>query len=243
MKHLGSDDERSVLAALTAEIGVELTKEQIEALLLHLDLVLAANERFNLTAIRRREDALRLHVVDSLTALTEVTSAPRGELVDIGSGAGFPGIPLGIAGGRDVALIESVGKKARFLAETAESFVGRVRVEVHAMRAEEAAIVQRDRFAVAVARALTALPSLLELACPLVRPGGVVVAMKGPIESRELERGDSAGAILGMERVSARELALPGGDERRCILVYRRSREPEFRLPRPNGTAQSRPLA
>lgn len=243
MKHLEQGSLEAEISEAVEAMELGLDSGQVSDLARYLNRVLEVNQSFNLTAIRDPAEAVRLHVMDSLSALPEVAAAPAGELVDIGSGAGFPGVPLAIVSGRPTVLVESIGKKARFVAEAAAELLARYRVEVELARAEEYSTRAPGRFAVATTRALSALPSVLELAAPLLQVGGVCVAMKGPLSPEELRRGDAAAEVLGLVRVSTRDLALWGGGEARCIAAYRKSGLPKVSLPREVGYAQKRPLA
>jgi 16S rRNA (guanine527-N7)-methyltransferase len=194
----------------------------------------------NLTSIDAA-DAVALHVLDSLTALRALQAAPMGPFADLGSGPGYPGIPLSIVSGRAVALVESVKKKASFL----ERVIGDLRLEatVHPIRAEELALEMPGRFSAVTARALSSLPALVELATPLLAPGGVLICMKARLDDEELRRGDLAGALCGLQRESIDRVSVPGIDVERTIVTYRRSSLSRVRLPRRPGMAQRQPLA
>jgi 16S rRNA (guanine527-N7)-methyltransferase len=243
VKHFDLDGLVDEVARLAGLEGISLSAQQCEDLAYHLAHVLRANEEFNLTAIRDPKDAVRLQVLDSLTALWELEQAPPGPAVDIGSGAGFPGVPLGIVSERPVLLVESVGKKARFLEEIAGSLSPRYKIAVSNARAEEVALQERGAFAVVTARALSTLASLVELAAPLLQTGGSLVALKGPVSNSEIARGDAAGAVVGLDRVCVRSLSLPEVGESRTLVTYEKVRGSRIGLPRRNGSAQRRPLA
>jgi 16S rRNA (guanine527-N7)-methyltransferase len=222
-------------------MGVEVSAGQAWELLFHIDAVLRANETLNLTSITDRSEAIRLHVIDSLTCVPFVVEAPEGLLADIGSGAGFPGIPLGIATDRDTMLIESRSRKAAFL----EAVVSALdhRFEVLPIRAEDLASEQPESVAVVTARAVGELPVLAELAAPLLRFGGRLIAMKGSPSDEELARGVEAGRRVGMEEIARESVGLPAGDETRTIVIYERKHAAEVELPRRAGMAAKRPLA
>jgi 16S rRNA (guanine527-N7)-methyltransferase len=233
------DASAEIAEGLTA-MGIVATDQQLRALLLHLQLVAEANTAFNLTAIPE-EQSVRFHVLDSAAALPQLFAAPPGEFADIGSGAGFPGVTLAILSGRPVTLVESVKKKAAFL----ERVVARLRLKaaVRGIRAEELALERPAAFAAVTARALSALPSLVELASPLLRTGGLLICLKGAPEPGELSRGDVAAWRCGMRRVETATVAVPGVDAQRTVVVYRRGATAGVTLPRRSGMAQRRPLA
>jgi 16S rRNA (guanine527-N7)-methyltransferase len=208
----------------------------------YLSLVLAANHEFNLTAVRDFEDAVWLHLVDSLLGLEYVASAPDGILADMGSGAGFPGVPLLMASGREGVLIESVGKKARFL-ERAVSEIG-IPARVSGTRAESVALDEPESCAVVTARALAPLPSILELAAPLLSVGGVLIAYKGNPSDGELKRGRVAAGQVGMREKAVAVFTLVRPEPaHRTLLVYEKAGPSRVPLPRRIGLAQNDPLA
>lgn len=239
MKHERSTE--GLIAAGLDAAGIDVPARVIDALALHLEAVLRANERFNLTSVDGVEEAVELHVVDSLTALAEVRIAPPGAEADLGSGAGYPGIPLALAGGRRTTLVESVGKKAEFLRDVASKLAGYADLAVAHSRAETLATEEPGAFSVITARALSSLPSLVELASPLLSEDGVFLALKGPLTPEESERGVAAGRLVGMEFEGTREIVLPGG-YRRTIVSFRRTGVPQIGVPRRPGRAQRKPL-
>lgn len=232
---------RTVIAEGAAAMGIALSGEQTDQLLAHLEAVLLATREFNLTAVRDAETAATVHVLDSLSAFEQVEAAPAGALVDIGSGAGFPGVPLAIVTRRPVVLLESSRKKAAFLSDTTQRLG--LDALVAAERAEEWAAHEGSTLPVAVARAVAELPALVELARPLLVDDGVFVALKGSPERAELERADAAAAICGFGPGDAISCSVPGLDARRTLVVFRAKTSPRIALPRRTGLAQKRPLA
>ncbi|MCK8115175.1 16S rRNA (guanine(527)-N(7))-methyltransferase RsmG [Anaerosoma tenue] len=225
---------RSMLVAA----GIGVSDLQVEALTRHGNSVLLANNTINLTAVIEPEDFVRLHIIDSLLPLGMVEKA-LGAALDMGTGAGYPGIPWAI-GGVSMVLCEATKKKAALLEQWAQEIP--VKAEVVSMRAEEYAQVARGRFDTVVARAVSALPSLLELSSPLLRVGGRLVAMKGNPSVDEIAHAEHAAGVLGMSATGMMEYALPGGGEKRTLCVYEKVEEPSIRLPRRSGLAQRRPF-
>lgn len=177
-----------------AELGIAFDEGDLERLGEYLARLLETNTRFNLTAVTDPAKVWERHILDSLTLMPMIISAGAKRVIDVGSGGGLPGVILAIVmPGVSFALLEATGKKARFLSETA-SALALSNVEVIAERAETAGQVgsrHRERFDMAVARAVGRLNVLLELAVPLVRPGGHVAAIKGEraaLEIREARR-------------------------------------------------------
>jgi len=229
------------LRTLASLVGCEMSQEQAEYLVSYLACVLRENERVNLTAMRDPETALRLHVVDSVSALPEVSSAPPGPLLDLGTGAGFPGVPLGVVSGRETTLLDSVKKKIAAVERCLASNELLPGFSAVGERSEEYAR-RGYHYAAVVARAVAPLGSLVELAAPLLQDGGAFIAMKGALEPDEVSRGDRAAALVGLRRTSIRRLVLPEGGESRTLVTYERDSEPGLRLPRRPGLATSEPL-
>jgi len=235
---------RVVLSDCLAEQNITLPKEQIAFLEQHLNFVLKTNTSIRLTAITNRTEAERLHILDSLMALPEVLAAPSGPLLDLGSGGGYPGIPLALAGVRNTDLLDSVQKKIRALADfLAAHPLDSPVLAALALRAEELAVQRRAFYSIVTARAVASLPSLIELAAPLLSFGGQLIALKGKQDDDEIERGKHAALLVGMNYVSARSYTLPVGHEQRSILVFERTEESPRELPRRVGRAQKKPLA
>ncbi|MBN1192774.1 MAG: 16S rRNA (guanine(527)-N(7))-methyltransferase RsmG [Coriobacteriia bacterium] len=217
--------------------GVPTTEEQSILLGRHAERVIRSNAVMNLTRIVEPDDVIRLHIVDSLAFLPHV-GPDEGKIVDLGSGAGFPGIPLAILG-RDVTLCESSLKKAKFLQECVEDLG--LSCAVAGMRAEELALSNPRAADWVIARAVTSLASLVELASPLLRKGGRLLALKGREDSEEEFQADRACALCGMRLLERRAYGLSGGEVRTCY-VYEWVAEPSKKLPRRVGLAQKRPL-
>lgn len=234
--------EREIIGIL-GDAGVADPAEVLDTLTKYLALVLEANRRINLTRIVEWDDALRLHVLDSLTCLSEVIRAADGELCDIGTGGGFPGVPLGVASERRTLLVDSVAKKCKAVTEILESGNFGGGFECRAARAEELALAEPQRFAVVVCRAVAPLGSLVELAAPLLAVGGSFIALKGDPGPAELESGRAVARLVGLEPGAERRIVLPGGDETRTILTYMKTGRGSVKVPRRIGLAQHQPLA
>lgn len=194
-------------------LGVELTPAQVAKLTAHLDLLDDWNTRINLTAIRDRPSQVTKHVLDSLTMVPWL----HGERVaDVGSGAGFPGIPLAIvAPDRHFALIESVGKKCRFL-EVVRDALALTNVEVVQSRAE--AYDPHPRFDTVLARAVGPVADLVRYAGGLVAGDGRLLAMKGRFPEDELAK-----KLNGWKVAAVHKLQVPGLDEERHLVELCRS--------------------
>ena len=218
-----------------------ITTEQESLLRNHLSLVIEANKTTNITRIDTWGSGWLLHVEDSLVGADEVTLAPAGALADLGSGAGFPGIPLAITTGRDITLVESVSKKASLLSEFLDELGLEGRVKVYSGRAEQLATEHPEGFAVITARALSSLPSLMELASPLLMQGGSLVCYKSSEIDDELAAALPIQEKLAMYYIGKRDVVLSDGETKRSIVVFKKEGQPLVKLPRREGQAQRKP--
>ena len=227
-------------AAIKAFCG----EEKADALLAYLQEILAINQHINLTAIRDFSEGCLLHLEDSLCALPEVMAAMSGKYADIGCGGGFPGVPLGVASGRNTTLVDSRAKKVKVVMQAiscakVDAFA---EFEGVAARIEEFGREHAGEFAVVTARALSALPSLLELAAPLLQMGGCFVALKSEISADEEVWGEKLASKLGFELANKRKLTLTDGETHRVIYTFTKVGKPKVKLPRRTGLAQKEPL-
>lgn len=182
-----------------------------------------------------------LHVEDSLAALPELNDAPEGRYADLGSGGGFPGVPLAIASGRDTLLVDSREKKMKLVQGVLEDMGLAGQIETYAGRAELLARSHAGEFAVVTARALAQLSVLLELASPLLQRKGHLICYKANIKEDELLHVREVERKTGMKLVSDREFVLAEKYTRR-ILVFEKTTKPGMKLPRAEGAAQKNPL-
>ncbi len=225
-------------------LGLRLSADARTAIDDHVRFLLAWTEAINLTAIREPAEVARLHVLDSLAAAPVLAGRGLGRLLDIGSGGGYPGLPLAVALGADRALlVDSVGKKVRFLRTVIEATGLRRRVAAEADRAEAIARDPRDREAwpAVTARAVTSLAELVELALPLVAPGGVLVAWKREPVEQELAAAAGALETLRAGPVEVVDSPVPGLQTHRLVVVPRAGRI-DARFPRDPAERRRRPL-
>lgn len=231
-----------IVATLPEDMSVpELSDEQFELMVSHLLYILEANERVNLTRIIEPHDAVILHLLDSLLLLPFIQEAPHGTLFDIGTGAGFPGLTLAIATRRNAVLLDSIGKKVAVVSSCIEQL--RLQgVQVVQDRAESFALTHRSSCALVVARAVAPLSVLLEYASPLLQKNGLLVVTKGVPQEEELAAAKMASNLCGFDLVGDVSCELPQRKGSRSIFIYKKTRKPSVKLPRPVGTARKHPF-
>jgi 16S rRNA (guanine527-N7)-methyltransferase len=226
---------------LAARANLTLDENTHSKLSAYLDLLIAGNERMNLTRIVDRPSAEVRHVADALTVLPFLPETPH-SLADVGTGGGVPGIPLAIVRPDvRVTLIEATKKKAVFLKETA-AFLGLTNVTVLDDRAEEIGLgPRREGFDVAVNRAVATMSWLIEWCLPLVKVGGRMLSMKGPKVAEELPVPEWARRALGGGVPVVTPVELPGADNQVIVRIDKVSRT-DVRFPRGSSVAKGRPL-
>lgn len=208
----------------------------------YLDSILEANKVTNLTRITDGEQARLLHIEDSLVGLPEVNEAPTGLYGDLGSGGGFPGVPLALATGRKTLLVDSVKKKMAIVQSALDDLSLSEQISTSSERIEDLPLEYKEKFAVLTARALSKLVSLIELASPLLKKGGRLVCYKAQLSSEELEEALAVQDLVGMKMISQREICLSDGETTRTIVVFEKIGKPRIKLPRRIGLAQKQPL-
>lgn len=233
------------LARLAGTIcGVSLNPAQLSAFERYAAMLIEANRRTNLTAITEPEQIRVKHFIDSLSCALVLGPDPTGRLADVGAGAGFPSLPLKIAFAPvSVTLIESVGKKAAFCRQVIQE-LELPEAQVLQQRAEQVGRdpQHRERYDWAVARAVAGLPVLLEYMLPLLRLGGVAIAMKGESGPAEAHAAERALEVLGGRLEQIRVVELPGVVETRHLMVIEKVAATPERYPRRPGIAAKRPL-
>ena len=221
------------------ELGLDAAKaEPLEAF---ARAVLERNQVMNLTAITDEADFARLHLLDS-AALLNVAEIKGKRVIDVGTGAGFPGVPLCIL--RDnvnMTLLDSTGKRIDFLRETCLA-LGLTGVDCVHARAEEIAAARREAFDLATSRAVAALPVLCELCLPLVRVGGQFLAMKSAQSDDELDGAKRAIETLGARLNRVVDYTIPTSDVTHRVIVIDKVRPTPKQYPRAFGQIKKKPL-
>jgi 16S rRNA (guanine527-N7)-methyltransferase len=235
---------KDVLNAGAGELGLEFTVEQLEQFEKYYQLLIEANKNINLTAITGTREVAVKHFLDSLTCLSMAGFDEGLQVVDIGTGAGFPGLPLKIyRPGIILTLVESLEKRVNFLKEVVEALGLKETRIIHA-RAEDFGREDkhRQRYDLAVARAVAGLPVLAEYCLPAVKTGGLFIAMKGPRVEEEIKAAEKALSVLGGTLQEMVNMRLPlTGDERNLVKIKKVSPTPA-KYPRRAGMPQKKPL-
>jgi 16S rRNA (guanine527-N7)-methyltransferase len=220
------------------QLGLNLEDGVKETLCRFGCAVVKQNEVMNLTAITEPDRVAKLHLLDSLTLLT-VADLNGKSVIDVGCGAGFPGVPVKIAcPGMKLTLLDSLGKRMNWL-ETVLPDLG-VNAECVTARAEEAVVSRREQYDFATSRAVARLNILLELTAPYVKVGGKVLAMKGSAGKEELQEAGSAISKLGLKLEKVVEFPVEGGNH--CIIVLKKVKPTPSQYPRRYAKIKQSPL-
>ncbi|MCG8402236.1 MAG: 16S rRNA (guanine(527)-N(7))-methyltransferase RsmG [Firmicutes bacterium] len=230
------------LKKITGITPLEIEPQALHLCDTHYNLLVEENRKFNLTSVTGPVEAAEKHFLDSFLLLPDLAHLKNPKVLDVGSGAGFPGLPLKICRtDLDMTLLDAVGKKTAFI----EMVIKKLKLkQARALqaRAEDHAVKYREYYDMAVSRAVAEMKVLLELTLPLVRMGGKAVISKGPGAYEELAAAENALKILGGLVGGVRELVLPiSGDKRAVIVIEKVAPTPE-KYPRRPGIPRKRPL-
>ena len=224
------------------DLGVRFSVKQIEQFFEYMNLLIEWNEKMNLTAITEPDEIILKHFIDSITILKELEEGSK--LVDVGTGAGFPGIPLSIMNPTlKITLVDSLNKRLIFLQEV----VNKLKLEnieiVHA-RAEEFGQNKkyREQFDISTSRAVANLATLSEYLIPLVKIGGKVISMKAAEAKQELNEAKKAIEVLGGTVEKVDEFNLPQSDIGRTVIIIRKNKITPNKYPRKPGTPSKEPI-
>ena len=231
-----------ILAARGAEAQLSFMEEQLAHFTRYYELLVETNKVMNLTAITEPEEVAVKHMVDSLLAYEDGMQGKT--LVDVGTGAGFPGVPLKIyCPSLKVTLVDSLGKRLRFLQQVIDE-LGLKGIRCEHLRAEDAGRSKkhREQYDYVTARAVARLSVLSEYCLPLAKKGGQFIALKGSRFAEEIEEGEAAVKILGGKINSAEPVKLPGLDDGRAIIKIAKIKATPAQYPRKAGTPEKQPL-
>lgn len=226
------------------EFGVELTEKQLQQFDRYFELLVEWNEKMNLTAITEPQEVAIKHMIDSLSAWDDERMKNVKSMIDVGTGAGFPGIPLKIYKPElKLTLLDSLNKRVKFL-QTVVDELGLENVECIHARAEEGARNPklREKFDLAVSRAVARLPVLAEYCLPFVKVGGVFAALKGMKFAEEAAEGEKALKVLGGAVAESVELRLPNLEDKRAVIYAVKKKSTPKQYPRKAGTPDKNPL-
>lgn len=223
------------------KLNIELTKEMLEKFLLYKNLLKEWNKKINLTAITNDKDIVIKHFIDSLTIEKYI---PRGaKLIDIGTGAGFPGVPLKIVRSDvDVVLLDSLNKRVKFLKEIIDRCELNNIIAIHS-RAEEIAheANYREKFDIVTARAVANISTLSEYCAPFVKIGGKFICMKADADD-EIKASMKAVEELGMKKINEEQFKLNIIDSKRTIIIYEKIKITSKKYPRKAGIPAKSPI-
>lgn len=228
------------------DLGISLSEEQLDQFYQYYEFLIERNRVMNLTAITELEDVIDKHFIDSLSLVKAIEGWKDSEinLIDVGTGAGFPGIPIKIAFPLvSVTLLDSLNKRISFLQEVIEKLHLSGIKALHS-RAEDFGRdkIYREKFDICVSRAVANIATLSEYCIPLVRVGGVFVAYKSGKIEEELEKGKRAIHVLGGEIEGTEDFILSGTDAKRSLIIIKKKKNTEKRYPRKAGLPAKEPI-
>lgn len=234
--------EKDVFCRKMTEIAnknkIMLSEEQIDKFYEYMNLLIEWNEKINLTAIIEPDDIIEKHFIDSLTILPYLSESKA--LIDIGTGAGFPGIPVSILNSNiKVTLLDSLNKRVIFLNEVIEKLNLENISAIHS-RAEDYNANHREQCDIAVSRAVANMSTLVEYLLPYVKVGGFAICMKGPNVEDELNKSKKATQILGGEIIKVDNFKL--GENERNIIVIKKIKNTPKQYPRKAGKPAKEPI-
>ena len=226
------------------DFGIEVNDQMISDLKTYREILVDWNQKMNLTGIEEEKEVFIKHFLDSISAVSNGYIKDGISLIDVGTGAGFPGLPLKIClQNIKLTLLDSLNKRINFLQEVSNT-VNLKDVEFIHGRAEDFGKNSdyREQYDVATARAVAGLPILMEFCVPFIKVGGYFVCLKGPNADLELEESKKAMEILGIEFVEKLDIQLPETDLNHNILVFKKVSETPSKYPRKAGKPAKSPI-
>ena len=233
---------KEIMTENLKELNIELTEKQLEQFYEYMNILIEWNKVMNLTNITEPIEVIQKHFIDSLTVLKLIKETDM--IIDVGTGAGFPGIPIKIAFPKTkIVLLDSLNKRIKFLNEV----IAKLKInDVEAMhgRAEELAHnkIYREKYDIAIARAVAPLNVLSEYLLPFIKVNGIAICMKGSKGKEEAKNGEKAIEILGGKIKEIKEFELPNTDICRTILILEKNKNTDKKYPRRSGIPSKEPL-
>lgn len=235
---------KKILLEGCQEIGISLDDKQVNLFLTYLDFLQKKNQEMNLTAIKEEEEIVVKHFLDSLLAVQALKLMPGVSLIDIGTGAGFPGVPLKIFFPQlKLTLLDSLRKRINFLEDLCQ-LLGFTDVSFIHGRAEDFGRQKsyREKYNYVVSRAVAELNILAEYCLPLVKVGGHFLALKGPLASEEINKSYHALEVLGGDLEEIVSCSLPLREDKRNLVLIKKNKSTPKLYPRKAGTPSKNPL-
>lgn len=233
-----------ILAQAASEYSIKLTEEQLGSFSKYFKILVEWNEKINLTAITDPQEVAVKHMIDSLSCYDKTVFKNGATIIDIGTGAGFPGLPLKIfQPDLKLTLFDSLNKRILFLKAVTEE-LGIQNIEFVHSRAEDGGKNRkfREKYDIAVSRAVAKLNVLSELCLPFVRIGGFFIALKGSRYSEEVNEATEALRRLGGKITKIENIKLPGLDDVRAVIYIKKVNTTPLTYPRRPGVAEKNPL-
>jgi len=240
-------DDENILINGCQKMGINLNNEQIKKFSRYLELLVQWNQKINLTSLKTPQEIIIKHFLDSISCIKAINKYIDTEgvsVIDVGAGAGFPGIPIKIiCPSVRLSLLEARKKKTIFLEKVTEE-MNFQQVEILNGRAETfgKGADHRERYDIAISRAVAHLNILSEYCLPLVRVGGFFVAQKGKSYKKETEKSFKTIQVLGGELIGAENVRIPFINQERYLLVIKKIKDTPSKYPRKEGLPQKRPL-
>lgn len=239
-----SAENIDILKSGLEKYNIEATDNIIDQFVKYREILVEYNKVMNLTAITEERDVFIKHFLDSAAVFETDYIKDNIKVIDVGTGAGFPGIPFKICKPSiELTLLDSLNKRINFLKEVCQS-IGFDDVEYVHARAEDAGQNKeyREKFDIATARAVANLPVLLELCMPFVKKGGLFICLKGPNAKKEIEDAKNAMKILNVNLLEVINVELPDQELKHNILVFKKMENTSKKYPRKAGTPNKNPL-
>ena len=237
-----NDDFKNKMIELSKKINIDITDEQLKKFYRYMDLLLEWNEKINLTAITETDEVILKHFIDSMTVFKYLVESKN--IIDVGTGAGFPGIPIAIMNqNKNITLLDSLNKRINFLNEVCSELKIN-NIKTYHGRAEEFGHNKqhREKYDIAISRAVANMTTLVEYLIPFIKVGGRCICMKGNDIEEELEQAKFAIKELGGKIEKVERFNLPNSDMERNIIIITKIKETPNSYPRKAGMPSKMPL-